>query len=59
VKFQYEARNIRISKRHYPDKRWLEPLPLDPRDPDIMRAKRLARPVPPARSRRAGSRRRA
>ena len=34
---------IRITKRRRPDDRWLEPLPLDPRDPDIVRAKELAR----------------
>ncbi len=34
---------IRITKRRRPDDRWLEPLPLDPRDPDIVRAKAIAR----------------
>lgn len=34
---------IRITKRRRPDDRWLEPLPLDPRDPDIVHAKELAR----------------
>ena len=34
---------IRITKRRRPDDRWLEPLPLDPRDPDIVRAKEIAR----------------
>ena len=29
-----------ISKRHHPARWWLEPLPLDMRDPDITRAKR-------------------
>jgi hypothetical protein len=48
---------IRISKRHRPAKWWLEPLPLDPRDGDIVRAKRLARPLPSGRHRRARSRR--
>jgi hypothetical protein len=48
---------IRISKRHRADKWWLEPLPLDPRDGDIVRAKRLARPVPSGRRRRTRSRR--
>jgi hypothetical protein len=50
-------RKIRISKRHDPAQRRLEPLPLDPRDRDIVRAKRLARQLPPARYRRTGSRR--
>jgi hypothetical protein len=40
-------RKIRISKRYRPANRRLEPLPLDPRDREIMRAKQLA-----ARSRR-------
>jgi hypothetical protein len=40
-------RQIRVSKRHRPgawrlDQR--DPLPLDPRDPDIVRAKEPARP---------------
>ena len=39
-------RKIRISKRHDPAQRRLEPLPLDPRDRDIVRAKRLARRLP-------------
>jgi hypothetical protein len=34
---------IRITKRRRPDDWRLEPLPLDPRDPDIVRAKELAR----------------
>jgi len=34
---------IRITKRRRPDGWWLEPLPVDPRDPDIVRAKELAR----------------
>jgi len=46
----------RISKRHHPAKWWLEPLPLDLRDRDIMRAKRLRMPRPGQR-RRARSRR--
>jgi hypothetical protein len=33
---------IRISKRHRPASRRLEPLPADPRDRDIVRAKQLA-----------------
>ena len=39
-------RQIRISKQHRPGAWRLdqqEPLPLDPRDPDIVRAKELAR----------------
>ena len=36
-------RQIRISKRHHPADEPAEPLPLDPRDPDIVRAKQLAR----------------
>jgi hypothetical protein len=35
-------KQIRISKRHRPAAE-LDPLPLDPRDPDIVRAKELAR----------------
>jgi hypothetical protein len=50
-------RKIRISKRDHPAKWWLEPLPLDPRDRDIMRAKQLTRPLPPGQHRRARSRR--
>ena len=34
---------IRITKRRRRDDWGLDPLPLDPRDPDIMRAKELAR----------------
>ena len=36
-------RQIRISKRPRPTRDWPEPLPSDPRDPDIVRAKQLAR----------------
>jgi hypothetical protein len=36
-------RQIRINKRQRPARLWLEPLPLDARDPDIARAKQLAR----------------
>lgn len=36
-------KQLRITKRHRPDGWRLEPLPLDPRDPDIVRAKELAR----------------
>ena len=34
---------IRITKRRRPEDWWLEPLPVDPRDPDIVRAKEIAR----------------
>jgi hypothetical protein len=34
---------IRITKRRRPGDWRLEPLPLDPRDPDIVRAKEIAR----------------
>jgi hypothetical protein len=50
------VKKIRISKRRQPGKRRLEPLSLDLRDDDIMRAKQLASPspaVPYHRSRRA------
>ena len=50
-------KKIRISKRHRADKWWLEPLPLDLRDGDIVRAKRLARPSSSGQRRRARSRR--
>ena len=36
-------RQIRITRRHRPDDWRLDLLPLDPRDPDIVRAKELAR----------------
>lgn len=36
-------RQLRITKRHRPEDWRLESLPLDPRDPDIVRAKELAR----------------
>ena len=42
-------RQIRITKRQRPAPCWLEPLPLDPRDPDIVRAKQLARRASPSR----------
>jgi hypothetical protein len=44
-------KQLRITKRHRQADWRLEPLPLDPRDPDIVRAKELAR-----RSRSVGSR---
>jgi hypothetical protein len=49
---------IRIAKRRRPDDWWLEPLPVDPRDPDIVRAKEIARragtATPPGRTGRPG-----
>jgi hypothetical protein len=53
-------KQIRITKRHRPADWRLEPLPLDPRDPDIVRAKELDRqsrtaPARPGRSQRARS----
>jgi len=36
-------KQLRITKRHRQEDWRLEPLPLDPRDPDIVRAKELAR----------------
>jgi hypothetical protein len=36
-------KQLRITKRHRPDRWRQELLPLDPRDPDIVRAKELAR----------------
>jgi hypothetical protein len=36
-------KQLRITKRHRSDGWRLDPLPLDPRDPDIVRAKELAR----------------
>jgi hypothetical protein len=36
-------KQIRMTRRRRPDDWQLEPLPLDPRDPDIVRAKELAR----------------
>jgi hypothetical protein len=53
-------KQLRITKRHRPDGWRLEPLPLDPRDPDIVRAKELARrsravASRPSRARQAGN----
>jgi hypothetical protein len=45
-------RQIRISKRPGHARPGPEPLPLDPRDPDIVRAKQLARRAGPAQRRR-------
>ncbi|HEY3955832.1 MAG TPA: hypothetical protein VGM53_20870 [Streptosporangiaceae bacterium] len=36
-------KQIRISKQNRPARTWLEPLPLELRDPDVVRAKQLAR----------------
>jgi hypothetical protein len=36
-------RQIRISKQNRPARKELEPLPLELRDPDVVRAKHLAR----------------
>jgi hypothetical protein len=36
-------KQIRISKQHRPARKWVEPLPLELRDPDVVRAKQLAR----------------
>jgi hypothetical protein len=54
-------RQIRVSKRHRAgnwrlDPLSQEPLPLDPRDPDIVRAKELARRGTRAQSAQGGSR---
>jgi hypothetical protein len=38
-------KQIRISKQSRPARTWLEPLPLELRDPDVVRAKQLARPA--------------
>lgn len=46
-------KRIRISKHDQPDKWRLEPLPLDPRDLDIIRAKQLRKPPRPSRRQRA------
>jgi hypothetical protein len=49
-------RHGRISKRHRPASRSPEPLPLDPRDPDIVRVKQLARRSSHIRGKDIGSR---
>lgn len=46
-------RQVRISKHRRPPVRPAQPLPLDPRDPDIVRAKQLARSQSPNPVRRA------
>ena len=53
-------KQLRITKRHRQADWRLEPLPLDPRDPDIVRAKELARrsrtvAARPGRARQAGN----
>lgn len=45
-------RQIRVSKQPRSARPAPEPLPLDPRDPDIVRAKQLARRPGPAQRRR-------
>ena len=44
-------RQVQISRRHRPARVWPEPLPPDARDPDIVRAKQLARQASPAQRR--------
>jgi hypothetical protein len=36
-------KQIRINKQHRSAREWLDPLPPDARDPDVVRAKELAR----------------
>ena len=36
-------KQIRINRQHRPAREWLEPLPPEARDPDVVRAKQLAR----------------
>jgi len=53
-------KQLRITRRHRADDWRPDPLPLDPRDPDIVRAKELARRSGavrsrPARARQAGN----
>jgi hypothetical protein len=47
-------KQIRITKQDRPARKWLEPLPLELRDPDVVRAKQLARRAD-SRSQRTGS----
>jgi hypothetical protein len=49
-------RQVQVSKRHRPGAWRLDPLPLDPRDPDIVRAKEADRRRSPARPRASGRR---
>ena len=46
-------KQIQAGKRHRPNAWWLDPLPTDPRDPDVVRVKQLARRsrITPQRSR--------
>jgi len=44
-------RQVHIGKRHRAARAWPEPLPPDARDPDIVRAKQLAREASAARRR--------
>ena len=39
----FPMKQIRISKQHRAARKWLEPLPLELRDPDVVRAKQLVR----------------
>jgi len=41
-------RQVQISKRRRPARVWPEPLPPDAHDPDIVRAKQLARQASPS-----------
>jgi hypothetical protein len=50
---ELQMRQIRLSKRRYQARSRLEPLPLDARDPDIVRAKQLARHACPSQGRSA------
>jgi hypothetical protein len=49
-------RQVQVSKRHRPGAWRLDPLPLDPRDPDIVRAKELDRRRSTVRPRVSGQR---
>jgi hypothetical protein len=44
-------KQIRVRKPRPPARLWLDPLPSDARDPDIVRAKQLARRAGPAQPR--------
>ena len=41
-------KQIRVRKPQHPARLWLDPLPPDARDPDIVRAKQVARRARPA-----------
>lgn len=47
----FPMKQVRINKQHRPAREWLEPLPPDARDPDVVRAKQLARRADPSRHR--------